>query len=59
MENRNSWYCGQMKAEPRIFLGRVLEYRYVPVNGCGYVNRPSADKCWSCGQKKIVLGGEQ
>jgi len=52
MEKLISWYCGQMKAEPRIFHNRVIDYRYVPVNGCGSLNRPGAERCWNCGKPK-------
>lgn len=53
MEKLISWYCGTMKAEPRIFHNRVIDYHYVPVGGCGELNRPGAVQCWSCGRKKI------
>lgn len=48
-----AWYCGQMKAEALIMSGtHVVTYRYVVVNGCGNLNRPSAKWCSACGRRK-------
>lgn len=52
MAERVSWYCGTMRAEPKIVGSRVVTYRYVPVNGCGSLNRPDAERCSGCGKRK-------
>jgi hypothetical protein len=46
-----SRYCGEMKAEPRIMGGRVIDYRYVSVGGCGWLNRPDDTHCAGCGKE--------
>jgi len=59
MEKRVAWYCGEMRAEAKLIGNRVVDYRYVPVNGCGELNRPGTTECWNCGKRKPErLGGK-
>jgi len=48
---RDHWYCGTMKTVPQM-VGRIVSWHWVPVNGCGWLNRPSAEKCTHCGKDR-------
>lgn len=52
---RIAWYCGTMKAEALIMGNRVIDYRWVPVGGCGWLNRPNETHCENCGKKRGEL----
>lgn len=54
-----SWYCGTMKAEPLIVHNRVIDYRHVPVGGCGTLNFPGSMTCRECGQEKDAGRSEE
>lgn len=48
----DSWTCGVVKAMPKVVGNRIVAYRYVPVHGCGYLNRPGETHCQECGRAK-------
>lgn len=60
MSNSKNWktarivprYCGEMRQ--RLVLsenGRIIDWFWEAVNGCGYLNHGHAESCLSCGRK--------